>query len=183
MTPRLLLLGAILFLALLLQSVVAPALSVGGWRPDLVLLTVVVFALVDGPGTGARYGFFAGLSADLLSGGAQLVGLTALVFLLVGDGVGRLRPYLSGTGHVGTVALAAVAGAFSFAAFGGLSLLLDLGQFTPLLLVQGVLATAIWTALLTPIAYRPLAAIARRHPVADGATAAAAGTGSAARPW
>lgn len=183
MTPRLLLLGAVLFTALLLQSVVAPALSVAGWRPDLVLLTVVVFALVDGPATGARYGFFAGLSADLLSGGGQLVGLTALVFLLVGDGSGRLRPYLSGTGHVGTIALGGVAGAVSFAMFGGLSLLLDMGQFTPLLLLQGVVATAIWTALLTPIVYRPLAAISHRHPVADGAAMTSGGSGSAARPW
>lgn len=169
--PRLLLLGGVLLLALLLQSVVAPAVSVAGWRPDLVLLTVVGFALADGAGTGARYGFVAGLSADLLSGGGQLVGLTALVFLLVGDGLGRLRPYLSGSGRAGGVALGGLAGALSFAAIGGLSLLLDLGQFTPLLLLEGVVATALWTALLAPLVLGPLAALTRRHPVADGAAA------------
>ncbi len=171
MTPRLLLLGAVLLTALLVQSVVAPALSVGGWRPDFVLLTVVAFALVDGPGTGARYGFVAGLSADLLSGGGQLVGLTALVFLLVGDALGRLRPYLPGTGRVGEIALGGLAGAVSFAAFGGLSLLLDMGQLTALLLLEGAVATAVWTALLTPVFSRPLAAVSRRHPVADGVAA------------
>lgn len=180
MTPRLVLLGVVLLTALLLQAVVAPALAVAGWRPDLVLLTVVALALVDGPATGARYGFIAGLAADLLSGGSQVVGITALVFLLVGDGIGRLRPYLSGTGRAGEVALGGIAGAVAFSAFGGLSLLLDLGQFTALLLLEGVFATALWTALLTPVFSRPLAALARRHPVADGATAT---TGAAARPW
>ena len=181
MTARLLLLGAVLITALLLQSVVAPAVAVGGWRPDIILLTVVGFALADGPATGARYGFAAGLGADLLSGGGQLVGLTALVFLLVGDGVGRLRPYLPGTGPIGAVALGAIAGAVSFAAFGGISLLLDVGQFTAMLLLQGVVATALWTALLAPVVARPLAAVARRYPVADSAPAAGA-TGPQ-RPW
>lgn len=181
MSPRLLLLGAVLVVALLLQSVVASAMSVGGWRPDLILLTVVGFALADGPGTGARYGFVAGLAADLLSGGGQLVGLTALVFLLVGDSTGRLRPYLPGTGPTGAVALGALAGAVSFAAFGGISLLLDMGQVTALLLLEGIVATALWTALLMPLMARPLAAVARRYPVADGTTATGA-TGTA-RPW
>jgi rod shape-determining protein MreD len=183
MTPRLVLLFTVLLTALLFQAVIAPAMEIGGWRPDFVLVTVVAFALIDGPGTGARYGFFAGLSADLLSGGSQLVGLTALVFLLVGDLLGRLRPYLSGTGHVGEAALGGAAGAVSFAAFGGLSLLLDLGHLTALLLLQGVISTAVWTALLTPLVARPLGAVARRYPAADGSTPAAAGSGSAARPW
>lgn len=182
MTPRLVLLFTVLLSALLFQVVIAPALSVGGWRPDLVLVTVVVMALVDGHGTGARYGFVAGLAADLLSGGSHLVGLTALVFLLVGDGLGRLRPYLSGTGRIGEAALGGLGGGVAFAAVGGLSLLLDMGQLTPLLLVEGTAATAVWTALLTPILSRPLAAVARRYPVSDGAAAASGGPGSS-RTW
>lgn len=183
MTPRLILLFIVLLVALLVQTVIAPVFAVGGWPPDLVLLTVVAFALADGPGTGARYGFSAGLMADLLSGGSQLAGITALVFLLVGDGIGRLRPYLSGTGHIGEAALGGLAGAVSYAAFGGLSLLLDLGQFTPLLLLEGILATAIWTALLTPLVSRPLAAVSRRYPVADAPGAAAGGPAAPSRSW
>ncbi|MBA2528472.1 MAG: rod shape-determining protein MreD, partial [Euzebyales bacterium] len=53
--------GTVLLTALLLQTVVLPAVAVAGWRPDLVGLTVVAFALADGPDTGARYGFTAGL--------------------------------------------------------------------------------------------------------------------------
>ena len=183
MTPRLILLFTVLLTALLFQTVIAPAFAVGGWPPDLVLLTVVAFALADGPGTGARYGFAAGLTADLLSGGSQLAGVTALVFLLVGDVLGRLRPYLSGTGRVGEAALGGLAGAVSYAAFGGLSLLLDLGQFTPLLLLEGIVATGVWTALLTPLVARPLAAVSRRYPVADAPGAAAGPHGAASRSW
>lgn len=182
MTTRVLALGVVLFTALLLQSVVAPALAVAGWRPDLVLLTLVALAIVDGPGTGARYGFMAGLSADLLSGGTHLVGITALVMLLVGDALGRLRPYLSGTGHIGEAAMGAVAGAVSFGMYGGMSLLLDLREFTPAVLLQGIVATAVWTGLLTPLMVRLAAAISARYPTGDTPTAGAT-TGSAARTW
>ena len=182
MTARMGALGVVLFTALLLQAVVAPAFDVAGWRPDLVLLTVVAFAISDGHATGARYGFAAGLLADLLSGGSQLVGLSALVFLLVGDGIGRFRPYLSGTGRVGEAALGALAGAVSFGLFGGLSLLLDMGTFTPLLLLEGLVATALWTGLLTPVVTAVVRPVARRFPVAEVPTAAAT-PGSAARTW
>lgn len=176
-------LGVVLLTALLFQAVVAPAFGVGGWRPDLVLLTVVGVALADGAGTGARYGFTAGLAADLLSGGNHLVGLSALVFLLVGDGLGRLRPYMSGTGIAGEIAMGAVGGMAAFGMFGGLSLLLDLGQFTPGLLLQGLIATALWTGLLTPVFVRPMAAISRRYPVADAPAPAASGPISGPRSW
>lgn len=182
MSARVVALGSVLFIALLVQSVVAPALDVGGWRPDVVLLTVVGLAIADGHGTGARYGFAAGLSADLLSGGNHLVGLSALVFLLVGDGVGRLRPYLSGTGAVGEMVIGAIAGGVAFGLFGGLSLLLDLGQFTVVLLLEGLVATALWTGLLAPVFARLLRTVAVRFPAADG-QASATGANTAGRTW
>jgi len=173
-------LGIVLLVALLLQAVVAPALSVAGWRPDFILLTVVGLALADGPGPGARYGFVAGLAADLLSGGNHLVGINALVFLLVGDGLGRLRPYLSGTAHAGEAALGGLAGAVAFGLFGVLSLLLDIRQFTWQVLAEGIVATALWTALGSPLAVRPMSALARRF---AGGEAAAAGAAAGGPRW
>ena len=171
MIARVAALGLVLFTALLLQAVVAPALSVGGWKPDLVLVTVVALAIADGPGTGARYGFFAGLSSDLLSGGTQLVGISALVFLLVGDGLGRMRQYMVGTGKVGELAMGAVGGAVGFGVSGTLSLLLDLQQFTLPLLLQGLVSTALWTAVLTPLLSRPLRRLSRQYPAGEAAVA------------
>lgn len=177
MTLRVAALATVLVTALLVQTVVAPGLAIAGWPPDVVLLTVVGLALADGPGTGARYGFTAGLAADLLSGGVHLVGLQALVFLLVGDGVGRLRPYLSGTPRVGAVTIGAIAGLVGFALFAALSMLLDLRLFTGLLVVQGAVARALWTGALTPFVTPLLAAVSRRYAGADAAP------GSAARSW
>jgi rod shape-determining protein MreD len=179
-TPRLLMMAAVLLTALLLQTVVMPLFSVAGWRADLVTLTVVAFALADGPETGARYGFVAGLVSDLLSGGNSLVGLTALVLLLVGDGVGRLRPYLAGTALVGEAAVAAGGGAVAFALYGVVALLLDLRQFTGPLVVQGTVASAVWNLVLGPVVCRPVAALSRRFALSDTPPATA---GSAGRPW
>jgi rod shape-determining protein MreD len=63
----------------------------GGAPPDLVLLLVVALGLVGGPVPGALAGFGAGLAADVAPPASHLVGLSALVFCLVGYGCGRLR--------------------------------------------------------------------------------------------
>ena len=179
MTSRIAMMGGLMFGALLLQTVVAPTFSVGGWRADLLLVTVVGFALADGAETGARYGFAAGLAADLLSGGGHLVGLSALVFLLIGDALGRARPYLSGTERIGEAALGALAGAVAFGMSGALALLLDVRQLGGATLIQGVLATALWTALLSVVLCRPIAALSQRF---SGDLTAGA-TGPTKRAW
>jgi rod shape-determining protein MreD len=172
--------GLVITVVLLLQTVVAPSFSVAGWRADLLLVTVVGFALADGAETGARYGFAAGLGADLLSGPGQLVGISALVLLLVGYALGSLRAYLPGTARMGEAVMGALAGAMTFGLAGGLALLLDVRQLTVGGVVQGIVATAVWTALLAPLLCRPLATLSYRFSGADGA---AAGTQPAARSW
>lgn len=181
MTSRIAVMGAVMFVAVLLQTVVAPTFAVGGWRADLLLVTVVGFALADGPATGARYGFTAGLAADLLSGGSALVGLSALVFLLIGDGLGRLRPYLAGTERVGEAALGAIAGAVGFGLSTALSMLLDVRQLGAPTLLQGIVATALWTGLLSALLTRPLTTLSRRFP--GGGELAAGPTAPSKRAW
>lgn len=180
MMARIGMLGLVLTVTLLLQTVVAPAFSVGGWRPDLLLVTVVGFALAGGPETGARYGFAAGLGADLLSGPGQLVGITALVLLLIGYILGSLRAYLPGTAHAGEAVMGGIAGVAAFGLTSGMSLLLDLRQLTVTSLLEGIVATGLWTALLAPLLCRPLAALSQRF---SGGDAATTGTHSAARSW
>jgi rod shape-determining protein MreD len=161
-SPRIAVFGLIIFVTLLLQAVVAPIISVAGWPPDIVLATVVAVAVVEGAATGARYGFVAGLGADLLSGGPHLVGLIALVMLLVGEGVGRVRPYLGGTQQAASLALGAAAGVVAFGLFGAMSLLLDIGRFTLPFLLEGALANALWAAIAAPVMTVPIRAVARR---------------------
>ena len=176
MIARVVMMGAVLLTALLLQTVVLASVTIAGWRPDLVALTVVAFALADGADTGARYGFVAGLAADLLSSSSGLVGLTALVLLLVGDAVGHMRVYLTGMAWVGGAAIAGAATGLAFIGYGMLALLLDLQQFTFGLVVQGGIVEACWGFVLAIAVLRPVAARSRRFPGADLLPGAAAGT-------
>jgi rod shape-determining protein MreD len=162
MITRILLLGLVLVSALLLQTVVVPGFTIAGHRPDLVVITVLAFALVDGPGTGARYGFAAGLAVDLLSGGAQPVGVAALVLLLIGYTVGAVRPYLAGTAVVGEMAVAVVGSAAAVLAYGLLAVLLEATAAGLVETVWTALGTGLYNAVLAPLLFRPLQALSRR---------------------
>jgi rod shape-determining protein MreD len=169
MIARLGMMGLVLVTALLLNTVVFPAFAIAGWRPELITLTVVAFALADGPGTGARYGFLAGLAADLLSDSGQLVGITALVLLGVGYVSGLARPYFAGTTLAGQVAITGAASAGAVLAHGILALLLDFSAFTPGTLLQAAAVVGCYTAALAPVVLRPLMALSRRVPATPGA--------------
>lgn len=164
MIARVTMMTVVLLTALLLATVVVPVVTFGVWRPDLVVLTVVAFAISDGPGTGARYGFTAGLAVDLLSSGTHLVGTGALVLLLVGYVSGTVRPYLSATGIVGQIALAGLATTLAVLAFGLLGQLLEVAPTTVLAALLSALATGIYSALLAPLVLVPVAALSRRLP-------------------
>ncbi|GAA1571368.1 hypothetical protein GCM10009678_62590 [Actinomadura kijaniata] len=71
--------------ALILQVSVANRLPLpGGVIPDLVLLTVVALALVNGSMTGMVAGFCAGLAADIIPPADHTIGRYALVYCLIG---------------------------------------------------------------------------------------------------
>ena len=70
----------------LTQAAVVPFLAVGMVQPDIVLILVCVFGIINGPAPGAVGGFVAGLMQDLLVPGS--IGLGALVKTVMG--------YLSG---------------------------------------------------------------------------------------
>lgn len=164
----------VLLTALLLGTVVLPGISFGMWRPDLVVLSVVAFALADGSGTGARYGFVAGLTVDVLSTGSQLVGTAALVLLLVGYSCGVARPYLSATGLVGKIALAMAATTLAVLSFGMLSQLLEVSSATPLQALQSALATGLYNVLFAPFVLAAVAALSAKLPVASSVTSRSA---------
>lgn len=154
--------AAVLVSVLLLDTVVLPGVTIAGWRPDLVALSVVAFALADGPGAGARYGFAAGLASDLLAGVDALVGLSALVLLLLGHGAGVVRVYLAGTGVLGEMAVGALATAVAVIGYGLLGLLLGAGPLTVATVVEGGAVSGALNGLLAPFVIRPVRALSRR---------------------
>lgn len=80
-------LGVPLLLAMaLLQATVLPHLRVFGGQPDLVLLVVIAWAILDHEREGMAWAFVGGLFLDLFSGAP--LGLSSLVLLLVSFVVG-----------------------------------------------------------------------------------------------
>lgn len=65
----------------LLQSTVMPYLKVFGVMPNLMLLAVVAWTLLRGPGEGIVWGFLGGIFVDLLS--RAPLGLSALALVFV----------------------------------------------------------------------------------------------------
>lgn len=154
------LLALVLVTAILLETVVFPNLLVAGYAPALVTLTVVGVALSDGSETGARYGFAAGLTVDVIGGG--LLGLHTIVLLIVGWAVGAARPYLTGPAPVVRAVVGGVASAAAAAGFELLTFVLDPEAVTAAGMLQGMLVTGLYSAVLAPFVIAPLAAARRR---------------------
>ena len=81
-------LALVLLLALVLQTSVLQRFDVAGVIPDVMLLVAVAAGIVGGPERGALAGFAAGIAIDLYL--QTPLGLSALVFGLVGHAVGLL---------------------------------------------------------------------------------------------
>ncbi len=144
----------------LLQSSLAPHLSVIGVKPGIVLTLVVSWSVIRGASEGVTWGFIGGLALDLLSGAP--VGLSALTLMMVG--------FLTNLGETSLFKSSLVLPLFAvFVA----SLLSDAVQ---LVLLQGfgwnlpfweamasvALPAAILNAVLMPVVYLPLQWLSRR---------------------
>ncbi|WP_336248618.1 rod shape-determining protein MreD [Stomatohabitans albus] len=103
---RYIVMGVTIALALILKTSIFPHLAIGGVRPDLVALVIVAFALSEGPDTGMRLGFVAGLVQDLLGGPATVVGTGALFGLIIGWAAGASRPFIAANVEFGSLAVA-----------------------------------------------------------------------------
>src|SRR5437868_608177 len=79
----------VLLLFLIVELTVLDRLRVFGAGPDIMLLLAVVAGIVGGPRAGALMGFAAGITLDLFL--ETPMGLSALVFCLVGYAVGNIQ--------------------------------------------------------------------------------------------
>ena len=83
MIARVLVVALLVVTAAAVQTAVLPLVAVAGFRPDLLLLLPIAFAVHDGPEAGVRIGFGAGLVTDLLVQ-TSAVGVAALAYAVVG---------------------------------------------------------------------------------------------------
>ncbi len=85
---KILIYTTLVILALILQTTLFASWSFLIVVPDLILVLVVLFSLINGPTFGAKFGFFSGLGTDLLVG--EMIGLGALTKMIIGITVGLL---------------------------------------------------------------------------------------------
>ena len=109
MMMRLFRLALALYLAVILQTTLAPAVQILGVRPDFLFVLVVLVAFHEGPAGGALCGFVAGLFVDLNSSTA--LGITSLANSVLAFGIGSVADRLvrSSVGTRFFIALVAVA--------------------------------------------------------------------------
>jgi rod shape-determining protein MreD len=99
--------GLVLFAALLVQLSVVSRLMVGGVSGDVLVVLAVAGGFVAGPERGAAIGFAIGVGMDLLL--TTPLGLTAIVYTVVGYGSGLVASNLIRSSRLTVVALVAFA--------------------------------------------------------------------------
>ena len=136
---------------LVVETSILGEATLGGTKPQLLLLMTVALAMGEGPALGAGFGFTAGLATDLLTG--LPAGLTAITYTIVGYAVGRIRAQVQ-------TPTAWLPAAMEFAAtlggvllYGGISLLVGQEATGGRALVVHALLAACYSALLTPFLY------------------------------
>jgi rod shape-determining protein MreD len=140
----------LLFIAIL-QTTIVPHLAIWGVFPNLPLLIVVSWSLLQGARKGIIWGFVAGLAVDLLSGAPVGTATLSLMAASLMAGLGRATIFQT------FFAMSLVAMFLATAVY-GLCFMLILqisGQHVDWLnsLLRIVLPSALLNALLTPIVF------------------------------
>ncbi|HEX8006484.1 MAG TPA: rod shape-determining protein MreD, partial [Trebonia sp.] len=145
-----------LIFALVVQMVIVNRSALpGGGLPDLVLITVTVLGVTDGPMGGLLAGFFGGLALDIAPPGGHLAGEYALVFCLVGYWCGRLREILDTAGEHATMSALSVMAAGVIAGEAGkvaIGLLVSDPQVTAPVITYVLPGAVLYDLLLSPFA-------------------------------
>lgn len=154
----------VLVTAAILQTSLLPSLALSGFRPDLLLLVTVAFALHDGLLTGMRVGFVGGVLNDLLLNESP-VGLTALVFVGIAYAVGIARPYLAPESFTAPLILSVLGTFVGVAGYGVLAAVLAEDPIGLGLVLQAALVAALYAALLAPIVNGIIGRLSNQFPI------------------
>jgi len=145
--------SALVVVAVAVQSTLLTLTTILGVIPQLVLVLVVSLAYLEGERVGIVAGFCGGLLVDLLLPVGSITGLTALVYTLIGYGVGSLRQYAPSDSvwmPVFTVSLASVVAEGSYAV---LTVILG-GRFVGFTLTTKIAGLVVlYNTLLTPFVF------------------------------
>ncbi|HVF53894.1 MAG TPA: rod shape-determining protein MreD [Actinomycetota bacterium] len=152
---------AIVIMALVVQSTLLVKTTVLGVIPQLTLVVVVSLAYLDGERVGVATGFMSGLLQDLLLP-QSIVGLTALVYTLVGFSVGNLRQYAPQQSVWAPVGAVAAASAAAEAGYALLAIMFGEPWVSISFTLRVVGLVVLYNTLLMPFAFPLLRRIADR---------------------
>lgn len=149
---------AIVVTALLLQSTVFSQIKLGGAKPELMYLVTVVLAMLEGPASGAIGGFSAGMAQDFLLNDPK--GITALVLTVLGYAVGTVRQFITTPSPALPTILVGAGTAIGVLFYGFVAFLLGRLPGDVLFLLRVAVLSAVYNAILTPLAYPLLRRVA-----------------------
>ena len=149
-------LAALGFVAVLLQIALVAQIRILGASADLAPLVIAGAGFLTGAVPGAVFGFAVGIFVDLAF--AQTIGVSALLYLLIGYAAGRVRELRAPEAPVTPLALGAAATAFAACGYAVIEFLLGISAPISLLLVRDILVTVVLNSLLAV----PIYAIVRR---------------------
>lgn len=144
----------------LLQTMWPDFLTVRGVAPDLVLLLVVYFGLVDGEERAMLTGVVGGMYQDVASG--AVLGHHVLCLVIVGYTIGRVSTRLMTDHPAIRTLLVLFAGAAHGALYTAVSYVQRPDIATVYTIAVIVIPTAFYTALLTPVVYFVLERLFRK---------------------
>jgi len=140
-------LAALTLGAVIIQIAVVSQFTVFGVNADITPLVVGSAGLLTGPVAGSIVGFSMGLLIDMLL--VQTLGVSALVYTLIGFGAGRLRELRAPQATFTPLGLGAAATAVATIGYSLLEFLLGVDAPVSFLLVRQILATIILNTLIS----------------------------------
>jgi rod shape-determining protein MreD len=142
--------------AVIVEAVAVSQIPIFGVPADLSPLVVMAVGLLAGSVAGASVGFGIGLFVDLML--AQTLGVSSLIYVLVGYGAGRLRELRDPQGALIPMAVGAAATACALVGYSVVQFMLGVEAPVSFLLGRQIVATV----LLNTIIALPVHAIVRR---------------------
>lgn len=149
-------LAALGVIGVIVQAAAISQITVFGAPIDLFPIVVGAVGLLAGSIGGAAFGFCAGLFIDIAL--LQTIGVTSLLYVVVGYGAGRLRELRDPAHGLTPMAVGAAATAVATVGFAILTFMLGVDAPVSLLLVRQILVTIVVNTLLAI----PVYALVRR---------------------
>jgi rod shape-determining protein MreD len=155
--------SALLVVGFALQTTVLTRATLLGVIPQVLLVVILSLAFTDGERVGVVAGFFGGLLIDLrLEDPSALMGLTALIYTIVGYGVGSVRRFTTSESVWMPVFVVAIASAIVEASYAGLSIILGQQWVSLAFTAKAAGLVVLYNTLLTPFIFPVVRRVAER---------------------